>query len=79
MMLLLREVTDTHFTQAVAEPQTKAAQNQAQSVAVTSGTAEESLALENENRPGLPSDSVTCGSLHVGAVTPAGFEPASPP
>src|SRR5688572_32383175 len=53
------QVTDALFTQAVAEPPKhgeQAAQNQAQSAAVTVGSDQDSTKARNEDRPDLPGD-----------------------
>ncbi len=73
------QVTDAHFARAVKEPTEKAAHNPAQSAAVTSGMGEKPSAPQNEDRPELPGDTSAYTYLHGMHVTPAGFEPASPP
>jgi integrase len=76
------QVTDGHFTQAVAEPQNRpeqAAQNPAQSVSVTAGNDRKDAQAENRDRPDLPGDSDACRYLHGMKVTPTGFEPVSRP
>src|SRR5207237_1071294 len=69
------QVTDAHFAQAVKEPSEKAAQNQAQQAANPTRTEQSASIGTNENRPALPSDSVSCDYLHGSPVTPTGFEP----
>jgi hypothetical protein len=80
------QVTDAHFTQAVAvperQPETKpgqAAQNPAHSTAVSTGNDQDQAQVQNENRPDLPSDSDQSRYLHDMLVTPTGFEPVSRP
>jgi hypothetical protein len=54
------QVTMPTFAQAILEPvknPNSAAQNQAQSAAVTTGIDEDSTQATNENHPVLPSDS----------------------
>ena len=75
------QVTDAHFAQASAEPvkdQTpndSAAQNPAQSVAVSVGKSKEAAKPTDENRPGLPSDSDPSRCLPIDQVPATGFEP----
>ena len=76
------QVTDAHFAQAVTDPANRpaqAAQNPAQSAAVTTGNGQDSLQARNENRPDLPGDTSSCRYLHNMPVTPTGFEPVSRP
>lgn len=73
------QVTDAHFARAAKEPVEKAAQNPAQSAAVTGGIDQKWHDPENEDRPDLPGDAAPCNALHERPMTPAGFEPASPP
>jgi hypothetical protein len=74
------QVTDAHFAKAVAGPEgqpEEAAQNQAQSAAVTSGNAQDSALARNENRSELPSDSDPSGYLHDSEVAATGLEPVT--
>jgi hypothetical protein len=74
------QVTDAHFAKAVAEPVRDhtpgagAAQNQAQSEAVSVGTDEDSAEATNENRPVLPSDSDQSRCLPNNQVAATGLE-----
>jgi hypothetical protein len=72
-------VSDAHFARALKESAAEAAQNPAQSGAVTVGTSREPPSAENEDRPELPGDTSAYACLHGMHMTPAGFEPASPP
>ena len=69
------QVTDAHFAQAIQDSPKEAAQNQAQSTAVTVGKSEKTPRPENENRPGLPSDSDAFRYLPNDQVGAVGFEP----
>ena len=51
----------------------------AESGAVSGGNPRIQDDYKNENRPALPGDSAPCIALHGRSMTPAGFEPASPP
>ena len=76
------QVTDAHFAQAVAEPTRRpaqAAQNPAQSAAITPGNKQESTQPKSEDRPDLPGDTSPSRYLHGIEVTPTGFEPVSRP
>ncbi len=73
------QVTDAHFVRAAKEFAEKAAQNPAQSAAVTGGIGQKCHDPQNEYRPDLPGDTAPCDTLHERSMTPAGFEPASPP
>ena len=73
------QVTDAHFERALQAPHQRAAQNPAQLGAVNVRIGKEVPAPENENRPELPGDTSPYHYLNSGQVTPAGFEPASPP
>ena len=70
------QVTDAHFAQAIQEVAVpKAAQNPAQSAAVNKGNAPESSERNDENHPGLPSDSDSSRCLLNNQVGAVGFEP----
>ena len=69
------QVTDAHFAQAIQDSAKNAAQNQAQSTAVTVGKRENRPKPENENRPDLPSDSDASRYLPNDQVGAVGFEP----
>lgn len=76
------QVTDAHFAQASTEPAKEqapvnsAAQNQAQSAAVTVGTDQDSVKAA-KNRPDLPSDSDQSRYLPNDQVPATGFEPVT--
>ena len=72
------QVTDAHFEKA-ARGESKAAQKAAQQPAEGVGSREQKPEGENKNPPALPGDSRSCRSSQDVKVTPAGFEPASPP
>jgi hypothetical protein len=76
------QVTDAHFAQAIAEPPKRpeeAAQNPAQSGAVTVGNDQDSIEGTNEDRPDLPGDTSAHRCLHSKQVTPTGIEPVFRP
>jgi hypothetical protein len=76
------QVTDALFKEAVAElvtPPEQAAQNPAQSAAVTTRKDRDFTEATNEDRPDLPGDTSPCDYLHSTQVTPTGFEPVSRP
>lgn len=72
------QVTDAHFERATAG-QRKAAHKAAQQPAEKGDIPSQTVGSENENPPVLPGDSVPCGCSQDISMTPAGFEPASPP
>ncbi len=74
------QVTDAHFIEAAAATEGKpeqAAQNPAQSAAVTAGTGEKPTNATNKNRPDLPSDSSSSRYLHIDQVGDTGLEPVT--
>ena len=79
------QVTDTHFEQAVKEPAPgmpeskpeQAAQNPAQSTAVTVGNHQDEAQAPNTNRPELLSDSDASRYLHSEQVAATGLEPVT--
>jgi hypothetical protein len=77
------QVTDTHFAHASAAPakdetaSSSAAQNQAQSEAVTVRKDQDACKSTNENRPALPSDSDPSRCLLNNQVPATGLEPVT--
>ena len=74
------QVTDAHFAKAVAGTDTsadQAAQNPAQSGAVTAGKGKEATTEQNKNRSALPSDSDASRYLHGAEVAATGLEPVT--
>jgi integrase len=72
------QVTDAHFERAIADDG-KAAHKAAQQPAENGEDPSQPAPDKNENPPVFPGDSVPCESSQDVRMTPAGFEPASPP
>jgi len=71
------QVTDAHFERANAEPASSAAQNPAQSTAVSGSKGREVAEAKNENRPYLLSDTEQSRYLLNSQVAPTGLEPVT--
>ena len=74
---LWSNAVDEHFAEAIRDPDEKAAQNQAQSTAVTAGMSKELPKPQKQNRPVLPSDSNQSRRFHATQIPPRGVEPLS--